>query len=365
MFLLNADNEYCETKSGNDMYIKSDAVEKKLIKLKYKNIDNEIVCEIFDINFLENYARHLFYVSKKYDTNLSHKYYKTISLYRKKFTDDDILIHRDSDAKLKWNSVNTNIEKRNTSMQHNGQLKLALSEIFLLNKIKKDDDKWFNDGKIKNILYIGAAPGTHIPFVMDMFPNTFWLLYDPAKFNVIGNTNHKIFSKLFTEEDTSEIIKKLGNDFIFISDIRHNNKNKYVEEDEKLVNDMLRVMKPRWFMIKRRGIWQKGFMYVPQGIEYYQPFKKYKSAETRIIGKGKNLKFVKVDNVDNESLLFYHNIINRQSIWVNRSSIHRYRRCYCTDCEAAIYIMGGFDNFMNLVHYLGRDIFGAFNGLHK
>ncbi len=61
------------------------------------------------------------------------------------------------------------------SVLHWGQRKLLLSEIeFLL---------LHGDG-VKLVVYAGAAPGTHIAYLADLFPEHHFVLYDPAPFTV-------------------------------------------------------------------------------------------------------------------------------------------------------------------------------------
>src|SRR3990167_6735439 len=61
------------------------------------------------------------------------------------------------------------------STLHWGQRKLFISELVLLTKHAKSGD---------TVLYIGAAPGTHIRFLIELFPNLKWVLYDKRPFDI-------------------------------------------------------------------------------------------------------------------------------------------------------------------------------------
>lgn len=52
----------------------------------------------------------------------------------------------------------------------------------------------------KYVVYAGAAPGTHIPFLSKMFPSLSFLLVDPNPFNIKENDKLKIINDYFTDE---------------------------------------------------------------------------------------------------------------------------------------------------------------------
>ena len=58
---------------------------------------------------------------------------------------------------------------------HWGQRKLFLSELWFLTHY----------GHLaKNVVYAGAASGTHIPFLVTLFPDHYFILVDPGKFKL-------------------------------------------------------------------------------------------------------------------------------------------------------------------------------------
>jgi len=65
------------------------------------------------------------------------------------------------------------------SPMHDGQRKLLLSEIQFLTL-------HYQAGA--TVLYVGAAPGTHLPLLTRLFPGLVWHLIDPRDFN--GSTRH-------------------------------------------------------------------------------------------------------------------------------------------------------------------------------
>jgi hypothetical protein len=67
-----------------------------------------------------------------------------------------------------------------TSVLHFGQLKLLCSEIQFLVAV--------GDWKGCTLIYAGASPGHHIPYLMRMFPRLGFVLVDP-KHSVCGPAN--------------------------------------------------------------------------------------------------------------------------------------------------------------------------------
>lgn len=81
-----------------------------------------------------------------------------------------------------------------------GQRKLLLTEIEFLTEFAKDGD---------TVLYIGAAPGTHIPYLAgELFPYVAFVLYDPARFDFDpvrdGLVNVRIVNDFFRDIDVQE-----------------------------------------------------------------------------------------------------------------------------------------------------------------
>jgi hypothetical protein len=65
-------------------------------------------------------------------------------------------------------------------VNHWGQRKLLLSEIEFLTD-------WAPLDRDSIVVYAGAAPGTHIAFLAEMFPRLSFVLVDPSEFKVHGS----------------------------------------------------------------------------------------------------------------------------------------------------------------------------------
>jgi hypothetical protein len=94
---------------------------------------------------------------------------------------------------------------------HHGQRKLFISELQCLTHFLPQASSE------AVVVYAGAAPGIHIPFLLELFPGTEWHLYDPAEFLVKPSAAIHIHRELFTDEVARSWAGRCD---IFISDIR-------------------------------------------------------------------------------------------------------------------------------------------------
>lgn len=110
---------------------------------------------------------------------------------------------------------------------HLGQRRLLLAEIEFLTRVLKNRTGNGKDDQY-TVLYIGAAPGHHIPLLSEMFAEVKFVLYDPAPFQIEPSKSIKIHRELFTSETlmkrygTEELRKQNGvtGKLLLISDIR-------------------------------------------------------------------------------------------------------------------------------------------------
>lgn len=247
-------------------------------------------------------------------------YDKDINKPYKFFNENENLTLGDRDPQMPYNKFN----KKKTSV-HFGQLKLLISEIEFFTYY------WDH---IKNpnplILYIGAAPGTHIYILSKMFPKFEFHLYDkpnlPIVFDEIIKNNPQIIihEKYFTDEDIEEW--KLKKNVYLISDIRSLNYNTSGNDDKEneniAKNDMkmqekwLKEINPVKALLKFRlpynyqWLEEKEFEYT-DGLLYLQQWAPQNSTECRLVP---NYPYTtrKWNISVHESMMFYHNKITRQ-----------------------------------------------------
>ena len=158
----------------------------------------------------------------------------TTSLIRSHHSSDDLIIRPLAEIPLFITDKSKQlpyIERPDSerSTLHWGQLKLFMSELWFMMKYTKG---------AKSLVYAGAAPGNHIPFLAGLFPHIQFILYDPAPFckGLTGgrSKNVRCYNELFTENSVKKYMIK-GNSssssMLFICDIRTGPFEKFVKDD--------------------------------------------------------------------------------------------------------------------------------------
>jgi hypothetical protein len=196
--------------------------------------------------------------------------------------------------KIKWGS---------TEFEYDGQRKLLLNEILFLTKYGHLSD---------TVLYIGSAPGHHIPIVATMFPQHKFELWDPAPFAIkesyLRDSNIKLFKQAFTEK--SALLYR-GRNVLLISDLRILTKGHVgatgtldqTKDELHVMNDNYRqlqfvnLINPRMSMLKFRlpFIYDPPERFYAEGEIWLQAWTKPRSAEVRLILDGINVVQIPVE----------------------------------------------------------------------
>ena len=237
----------------------------------------------------------------------------------KAFTPDSLLLKK-SDPRMKYYRRN----KEDKKAIHFGQRKLLLSEIwFLTNYIDKCSR---NEKNNPHVVYAGAADGTHITILSDLFPKIIFHLYDPRKFRINASNKIFIYNQYFTNKDAYhwKDQQKINNNIFFISDIRtadyktmspEENENAIIS-DNKMQEKWIKIIKPVAAFCKYRPPYPinekyKTFTYF-DGHLFKQPWAPQTSTETRlVIGNGK-FESKAYDTELYQDQMFYHNTVIRE-----------------------------------------------------
>ena len=184
---------------------------------------------------------------------------------------------------------------------HMGQRKLLMSEIEFLTMYVQPDKQY-------TVIYAGAAPGTHITILIQLFPNVKFELYDTNKFSSLlyNNSNVRIYKSYFLPN----IATKYANNknILFISDIRTNNKDEGIINDNNLNLELIKVINPDASMLKFRLPYKQGTTILPQGSLYTQCWNNVESSECRLICN-KPYTMHAYNHTEHEEKMYYHNTI--------------------------------------------------------
>lgn len=192
---------------------------------------------------------------------------------------------------------------------HWGQRKLLMSEILFLTR-------WGHTSN--HVVYAGAAPGHHIPYLSQLFPDHHFTLIDPNQFGITKTDKIDIINGYFDDEKAKMYS---GQNIIFISDMRTADyrqmtpleNEQYILKDNETQMRWINIMKPSKSMIKFRCPYPdiiKEPTKMFKGIIYLQPWAPPTSTETRLVIDS-DLTMAEYDNLKYEQQLFYHNSVSR------------------------------------------------------
>ncbi len=236
------------------------------------------------------------------------------------------------------------LDQKLLKQRHFGQRKLLLAEIEFLTMYGNKSDI---------ILYIGAAPGIHLPFLSFLFPRHKFMLYDSEAFSsqVVAHKQMKIFKSYFGSNDAKEYA---GKSILFISGIRTVGIQKGDKFEKGVLDNMrqqegwIKVMRPAATMIKfRLPFFAKEKIKTIAGKLYLQAWAKQRSTECRMMILPEDInKTVEYDPKEYEEILNYHNIVNRNvRKWEYPIELKEAPRGYATNSYDAAREVGIWHNY--------------------
>ena len=154
-----------------------------------------------------------------------------------------VLLHHGQSLRLAYQEKQIS-EKRTTV--HIGQRKLLMSEIGALMGLERETEYL--------VVYAGAAPGNHIPYLADLFPHMTFHLYDPRPFSIRASDRIQLYNAYFTDA-TAEQYTITDLPLVFISDIRRDIQGPTVWGDMLMQQDWHLIMKPVLTSLKFRLPW--------------------------------------------------------------------------------------------------------------
>lgn len=215
---------------------------------------------------------------------------------------------------------------------HRGQRKLLLSEIEFLT---------LHGDKSDIVVYAGSAPGSHLRYLLRLFPKHHFELWDPRDFWIKEGPRVKIHQEIFTN-DAAKLYH--GKNVLFVSDIRTGSSDN-PEWDEEIIENMdmqsewIEHMKPIMSMLKFRLTWEKKKQKYLDGDVYFQVWAPRSSSEARLMTDGKRTKIY--DARDYEDKLYRFGLITRaQSYDVPKDVLKKVPGAdLCYDCAAEVHIL--------------------------
>jgi len=218
--------------------------------------------------------------------------------------------------------------RRNRDIKNNlhwGQRKLLLSEIELLTLFYQSETFKKQPDKVVYMVYAGSAPGTHIRYLWKLFPEVYFVLYDPRDFDTVLTdrpTKHiQTHVQLFLDETAQEWQASDHPDkhVLLVSDIRtadtetmeSDEIEDHIRQDNQWQKQWYQIMDPAAAMFKFRLPWDEKSTTYPIGDIHLQIFPPLTSTETRLIVWQPNAPEKEYDHKKYEEQLFRFNTVER------------------------------------------------------
>ncbi len=253
-----------------------------------------------------------------------------------------LMIDYENDHRLPYRASRSSTVLR--TRLHKGQRKLYLGvKNFLTRTMARLDAK-------TTIVYAGAAPCTNLPLLLEEFPNTIWILYDPAPFRIALSEQNEDRVTLHNELFTDDIAKSWrGRCDLFISDIRAGGVDQDDEETSSLSStsgfeqqvklDMdaqarwVKLIGARMAMLKMRLPYASGTTTYLSGQLHIQAFAPKASTESRLFTDGTST--FDYSNDKYNDWFYYHNAIRREWAYFAHKE-EAPGLCHCYDCMLEI-----------------------------
>lgn len=200
------------------------------------------------------------------------------------------------------------------------------------------------------MVYAGAAPGRHIPYLARLFPELKFFLVDPADFDVKPTERIIVRQDFFTEGTVKELQQTYKDEkIVFISDIRTGDPKimeqqeveEHVQKDMQMQMNWVLDLKPVASMLKFRLPWSDGSTKYLKGDIYLPVWGPQTTTETRLIVHGSdNGQLIEYDNRLYEEQMFYFNTTTRVQYYEHSFQIQGLDHCY--DCAAELVILGNY-----------------------
>ena len=202
--------------------------------------------------------------------------------------------------------------------KHYGQRKLCITELYFMAEYSHLSNL---------VVYVGAAPCSHLSIILDYFNNHIFHLYDSRDFDIpkkyIDSGQVVIYQKYFTDIECEMYKNK---NILFISDIRGEDVNNETQviADQTMQKNWILNMKPIKSMLKFKCLYghqeecsrqlketQSCKMEYLDGKLLLQPWAPLTSTETRLI-VDQYPKMKMYDCIDYEDKFAYHNNYTRE-----------------------------------------------------
>lgn len=195
------------------------------------------------------------------------------------------------------------------------------------------------------VLYVGAAPGIHVPYLASLFPNMKFVLIDQKAFTISGDEQITIRNEAMSEDIAREYAGR--DDILLIADVHTDDFTRQSDEQvEQAVQDDMRsqaawheLIFPIHALLRFRLPWSDKVTSYLDGELYFKPFAAPTSTETWLV-TSRNSVEKSWSNRKYEEQLFRFNTVARVAVYPHNIEAQGIDMCY--DCRSEIEILGAY-----------------------
>ena len=238
---------------------------------------------------------------------------------------------------------------------HWGQRKLLMSEIEFLHMEPPPLEQRCV------VIYAGAAPGTHVAILSELFPEHRFILVDPATFTVRADGDRIITRQEMFTDDLAQRLKveyEEGWHMLFVPDVRSSDYLLFSkEEDERRIKGDMEaqaqwhtILNPHKSMLKFRLPYTPGTTRYLKGDILLPVWGPITTTECRLVVAGGGKKsvgdddsgeeereVVEYDHTEHEQKMFYFNTVTRPAFYPH--GVRGVGIDFCYDCRAEVGIL--------------------------
>ena len=227
---------------------------------------------------------------------------------------------------------------------HWGQRKLLMSEIEFLHMEPPPLEQRCV------VIYAGAAPGTHVAILSELFPEHRFILVDPATFTVQADGDRIITrQEMFTDDLAQRLkVEYEGWHMLFVSDVRSSDYLLFSkEEDERRIKGDMEaqarwhaILHPHKSMLKFRLPYTPGTTRYLKGDILLPVWGPVSTTECRLIVDSTGAdeeQVVEYDHTEHEQKMFHFNTVTRPAFYPH--GVRGVGIDFCYDCRAEVGIL--------------------------
>ena len=261
-----------------------------------------------------------------------------------------VMCSEDPPVALDDSSPQTAYQRRKGEVKttlHWGQRKLLMSEIDFLTRFGLPSDT-STTPTTYTVVYAGAAPATHMPYISELFPEIHFVLVDPNPFDIAKAENIEIINDYFSTALAKTLRARFSKSTVlFISDIRTADWKEQTQEEYLKFLNADNAAQAEWSeaigathsMLKFALPYGEGSSQYLKGEVHLPVWGPQTTTECRLIVTHTDSDPISYDHTDHEERMFHFNTVTRTTTYSKHKDINGVGYDHRYDCTREIDIL--------------------------